>query len=365
MRFIKSAISITLVGSVVLSSTGCSPLPEKNIIEELAPVVFWSIDKGNEGKIKITTLVPPLTSENKQMLSLQVRLLKQEREKFNFNYYRELKLGQMRILFINKEIAKRGIDWLLNSILLSPDISQRLFLVIIDGDLTAYITNHLKQQNNLDYYFYRMLKHYKEQDKGEIAVMNLHQFMKRLYSTYSYPVLPVFRANKTNLVYEGTALFKGDKLIAVINQIDNHILQLMHKKHNLITLAIPGLSVSLGNIHANVRKKMNADHTSLSINVDLSSRIEEYHGEYNLFDAERMEDLSTKIEVYLQKQTTELFKQMQKWKVDPLQIGLLTQSPFSRPISSDDWDRQWEQMHVHVEYHLHIQPLTDIYSNHG
>lgn len=44
--------------------TGCSaPYAENNLIEEIAPVVFWSVDKGTEGKFKISTLVPPLIEE--------------------------------------------------------------------------------------------------------------------------------------------------------------------------------------------------------------------------------------------------------------------------------------------------------------
>lgn len=44
--------------------TGCSsPYAENNMIEEIAPVVFWSVDKGTEGKFKISTLVPPLIKE--------------------------------------------------------------------------------------------------------------------------------------------------------------------------------------------------------------------------------------------------------------------------------------------------------------
>lgn len=43
---------------------GCSsPYVENNKIEEIAPVVFWSVDKGTEGKLKISTLVPPLIQE--------------------------------------------------------------------------------------------------------------------------------------------------------------------------------------------------------------------------------------------------------------------------------------------------------------
>lgn len=49
---------------------GCSsPYVENNKIEEIAPVVFWSVDKGTEGKLRISTLVP--RSSKKKTSSLQ------------------------------------------------------------------------------------------------------------------------------------------------------------------------------------------------------------------------------------------------------------------------------------------------------
>lgn len=45
--------------------TGCAPFTENNIIEELAPVTFLSLSKGDEGKIKISTILPPLSKEKR------------------------------------------------------------------------------------------------------------------------------------------------------------------------------------------------------------------------------------------------------------------------------------------------------------
>lgn len=54
-----------LLASVCLMwMAGCSsPYVENNLVEEIAPVVFWSVDEGTEGKLKISTLVPPLIQE--------------------------------------------------------------------------------------------------------------------------------------------------------------------------------------------------------------------------------------------------------------------------------------------------------------
>ncbi len=359
MARIKRAALWAVLGSIVLTA-GCSPFVESNMIEEIAPVVFWYIRDGGGGKLQISTLVPPLIKEKKRLLSLRVDLLKQGGKEFNLKYYRELKAGQTRMLLIDERLAKKGIESLINTLLIDPDISHRLYLVIVKGNFEEYIQNQLVKQENLDYFLYRMIKHYEEKRQGEMTFVNLHQFMKRLYSPFSYPILPVFKSGKQNFTYEGTAFFRHDKLIATVKSMDDQIIQLLNNDQFLKILAIPQLSVSVGHVRANVNKQLNRNYRSLSIIVKLEGRIEEYRGNKNLLDRDELAKLNQEIESYMEKQTSELIKKMQRRKVDPLQIGTLTLSPFSKPIREKEWLRYWEQMKINVDYRLKIYPWTNV-----
>jgi spore germination protein len=348
-----------LVGilSSIIWIAGCSPFVEKNTIEELAPVLFWYIEETGEGKLKISTLAPPLVKEQKRLLIQEVNLLKEGRKDFNLIYYRELKSGQLRMLLIDEKLAKKGIHSLINTVLIDPDISQRLFLVIVKGNFDEYIKNQINKQQDLDYFLYRMFKHYENQ--GQITIVNLHQFKKMLYSPYSDPILPVFKVNHENFSYDGTALFHDDKYIASTQNMNDQIFQLIGNNHYLDVLPIPSLSVSLGRVRSKIRINLNRDHTAITIKVKLNGRIEEYQGNKNILDRNQLVVLDDDIEAYLEHQTTNLLKTIQKWKVDPLQIGTLILSPFSKPINEKDWLRNWEQMRITVDYELNIQPLTN------
>ncbi len=348
-----------LVGilSSIIWIAGCSPFIEKNTIEELAPVLFWYIEETGEGKLKISTLAPPLVKEQKRLLIQEVNLLKEGRKDFNLIYYRELKSGQLRMLLIDEKLAKKGIHSLINTVLIDPDISQRLFLVIVKGNFDEYIKNQINKQQDLDYFLYRMFKHYENQ--GQITIVNLHQFKKMLYSPYSDPILPVFKVNHENFSYDGTALFHDDKYIASIQNMNDQIFQLIGNNHYLDVLPIPSLSVTLGKVRSKIRIDLNRDHTAITIKVKLNGRIEEYQGNKNILDRNQLVVLDDDIEAYLEHQTTNLLKTIQKWKVDPLQIGTLILSPFSKPINEKDWLRNWEQKRITVDYELNIQHLTN------
>lgn len=360
MGHIKSAALLVMLISIVLT-TGCSsPFSENNIIEEIAPVVFWYMDEGREGKLKISTMAPPLIKEKKYLLTREVHLLNEGTKLFNLAYYRELKPGQLRMLLINERLAKKGILSLLNTVATDPDVSQRLYLVIVDGNFDTYIKKQLVKQPNLDYFLYRMLRHYEENNQGEITVVNLHQFMKTFYSPFSYPILPVFKVDKENFTYKGTALFHHDKLIATVKNTDDQFIQLMNNNHYLKYLPIPTSSVTLGHVRSNVHMKLNPNYSSLLIKVNLKSRIEEYGGNKNILDHDELASLNKEIESYLDKQSMDFFKKMQNWNVDPLQIGTLSLNPWEKPLSEKQWSHYWKRMKINVDYHLHPEPLTNV-----
>ncbi|MBH0156905.1 Ger(x)C family spore germination protein [Fictibacillus sp. 5RED26] len=342
----------------IIALFGCSPIAEKNLIEEIAPVTFWSIQKGEDENYRMSTLIPPLVKEHKRLLTVQVDLLKEGMKGFNLKYYRELKVGQLRMLLISEEIAKEGISPLIDTILTDPDISKRLYLAVVRGNFDEYINNQLKMQEDLDYYLYRMFKHYDNQ--GKLTIINLHQFMKTLHSPAHSPVVPVFEASDENFQYLGTGIFKNDKLIETTNNMEEQIYQLIGNDHFLKYFAIRDLSIVLGHVKANSQLNIDKSYSELNLNVQLNGRLDEIARKHNILTSDELSRFESEIESYLEKQTTKFLKKLQENKVDPLQLRNYTLRPFSKPLNGREWLNRWELMKLKVDYDLKIQPLTDI-----
>jgi spore germination protein len=359
MRTIR-CISICCIWILTLLMTGCSSYVENNTIEEIAPVIFWSIRQGDNGKFKISTLTPPLTNEKKRLLSLQVDLLKLGSKDFNFKYYRELKNGQIRLLMIDQALAKKGIHSLINTLSLDPSITPRLYLVVTNGKVEDYINNQLEKQENLDFFIYRLFKHYETNNEGVITVVNLHEFIKKLYLPYASPILPVFKVSKDDFTYEGTAIFQEDRLKTITKAKDEQVFQLFNHHHYAKLLSIPELSIGIGQVRSKQNWRIQPDRTSSKLTVDLYASIEEYHGDKDLSNPAEMTQLNKEITMRLESQTKELITKMQKWKVDPFQVGNHTLKPFSKPVSKQQWFYDWEHMKIDVAYRIHLLPLSSL-----
>ncbi|WP_017726478.1 Ger(x)C family spore germination protein [Halalkalibacterium ligniniphilum] len=359
MKTKKTTTKSLIVFTFVFFISGCSPFVENNMVEEIAPVIFWSVKDTGQGKINISTMVPPLVKEKKRLVTLEVDLLKEGEKEFNLVYYRELKAGQLRMVFINEELAKKGILTLIDTLLKDLDISQRLYLVIVTGSFEEYINNQVEKQENLDYFLYRMLKHYEKTNQGEMSIVNLHQFKNKLYTPYASPYLPVFKVTEDDFTYEGTALFQFDTLMETIKDVDDQIFQLIENDEYLKLFPLLKFSTTLGYLRSTTTIEVDRKNASFFLTVNVSSLIDEYQGDKDLSKVTELEALIKEIEAYLETRTTGLLKKMQELQVDPLEIGRYTLGPITKPMGEEEWLNEWQQMSVHVDYKLEIQPLTN------
>ena len=339
--------------------SGCASFTENNTIEEISPISFLSISKGEEGKVKVSTILPPISKENKSVISQEVSLLKEGVQKYNLNFYQQIKFGQMRMLVISDELGKEGIMSIINVLLTDPEIPLRVYLVIVKGNFEEYLESQLDKDENLDYSFYRMLKHYEEKNQGELTVVNLHEFKNLLYTTYSDPFLPVFKIQEDGVSYDGTALFQDDKLVETISSLDDRIFQLINNDHHLEVLPIPEFKIVLGHVRSKTKIDFDSSYSKMTYTVNIDTRIEEYQGEKQLFDPKELENMKKDIKTHLEKQTHELVKKMQELKVDPLQLGIQTKRPFSKPMDEKKWMELFEKMDLKIKYIINIDPLTD------
>ena len=123
------------------------------------------------------------------------------------------------------------------------------------------------------------------------------------------------------------------------------------------------LDVVIGHLRSRVNVDLDKNLSQVTINVKLNGRIEEYQGNKNILNGNELMQLQQEIETELEMKTTDLIKKMQELKVDPLQIGTHTLSPFSKPVSEKVWLAAWEKMKIKVNYQLYFESLQNTKNN--
>jgi spore germination protein len=322
-----------------------------NIVEEIAPTILYYFEKGHNEKYKVSTMVPPIKKEKRTLLTTEETLLKDINTKLDTRYFRDVKDGQLRIVFFSSELAKEeGIKDIINALYLDPYISDRIYLGVVDGDFNKL----LEENSEMDYLLYREMRH--NQDQGEIIVSDLHQFLKAVNSKFADPFLPYFKMEDKHLEYNGVALIKDFKMVDQLTLFESKILGFLLDDvqfHEVIPLQ--KLLVSIGLVNSKVIIKLDNKGKTVNVTLNLRGIINEYQGERDLSNRREQQELQKEIDDELQKETLALLKSFQKNQVDPLQLGLKTKRLFSQTYQNNEWEKAWPQYDINMDVDLHIK----------
>ncbi|NGP46126.1 spore gernimation protein [Bacillaceae bacterium SIJ1] len=264
-----------------------------------------------------------------------------------------MQLGQLRLLFIQEELLDSSIMPFLQTIMNDHDISPRLFLVLVEGDLNAYLSNKANQKD-FDYKLWRMFKHYEQDNDGSLTVQNIHQFLKRMYGSGIDPVLPTFSASADSLTYNGTALFKHDRYVDIASDEDDQIFQMLDHSSFLRAITIPELKVALGNVTTNVDISFSDDFSKASFHTVLKGWISEYRGKKDIMNEHDLNKLTEEIEGYLKKRTESFLAQLQEKRVYPFKDGPNRFRFLHASVDEKRWEESWPAMDIDVQYQVHF-----------
>jgi spore germination protein len=343
---------------LILMSSGCSSFAVKsNTVEEISPTIFEYLDQNKDGRLQLSTIFPPLKKEKKMIISTYAVLLKEGKYRLDHKYYREMKSGQLRIVFLSETLARKGIMDVINTLLLDPEVSDRVYLAVADGDMIGYLNYQLEhKQEQVDFYLYKMFAHYEKQ--RELTVSNLHQFMESLYDPYADPVIPYFKVSNTELEYQGTALFQNDRMTGTIRPPDDVYFQILSRQNSKQkTIPLPDTGTTLGGVFATRRIHFNDAYREVQIDVSLRGRVEEYRGNRDLSDPAEAASWIQILESHIGADIERVLHRFQSLSVDPIVMGEHTLGLMGRPISGEQWKERWPHVQIKVRVHLNLEHM--------
>jgi spore germination protein len=364
MQPIIRQISRAMIFLILLMMCGCSSFNVKsNTVEEISPIILLYLDQNKNGQLLISTIIPPLKKEQKSVITVSSALIKEGRYQMDHKYYREIKSGQLRMVFVSDTLARKGLKDVISSQLLDPEISDRVYLVVAEGNMIDYLNNQLQQkQAQVDFYLYKMFAHYEKQQ--ELTITNLKQFMERLYDPYADPVTPLFAVNAEGFEYQGTALFQDDRMVGAIRQPDDVYFQILrHKNRHHKSMPITALDTTLGEVYATRKIRFTDSYREVQIDVHLGGRVEEYRDNRDLSDPTEAASWVRTVERRVESDMEQIIQQIKSLSVDPLSIGEHTLGLMRRPFTGDQWRKHWPDMQVNVRVHVNVEQSGMLKSN--
>jgi len=345
MRSWKVAI---IAFCIILVLTGC--WDTKDINKEYLPAVM-GIGKGRSNKYRVVLQIPSasgktmfLDKESKS-ISKAIDLIRTDSEK-------SIDLVHLRLMIIDKELAREGIGNIVDFAVRANDISIKGMLAIVDGDFEKTLYHEISPTPEVSSYDFF----------SEEAGWTPNQSIVRLWEAYrsqnSYSedmAIPMLKnGDRTLFTFRGTGVMREDRLVGTLNQDETFLYNLFKGNYTGGTIEVArNTSVLIEKANVRHHRKWTESGPFLESDVTLNVVVaEKPPGENN-------KQIENEVREQLNRQFNDTVNKIRKYKSDVLGTGLIFR-PYLSEKKIKEWKSKWYPM-LELKVNVRVNVLNDIY----
>ncbi|QIZ09614.1 Ger(x)C family spore germination protein [Priestia megaterium] len=368
---------LLLVCSITMViSAGCV---EQKPLEKLGLITTSGYDMEGTNQIRGTAVVQkfdPMTQSATKVITSMAKTSKGLRQQQNLQSNQKLVSGQLRSVVYSRELAKKGIIQLVDTLNRDAAIGNMVYLTIADksaSEIMEIETNN-KGSLNLGTYMYNLIKQNVEGE--QIISPTLHEFNHNYYDIGKDPVLPILKVKDKDVIISGVGLFKGDRLVDELRQGDLFYLKVLidkykagtkemgYKTDQLKKIIIKNenytkkpifskIYVSIDNIRSKTKIEIvDKKNLRFRVDVDLDSRVLEMTEALDLGKPTSVKFLEKKLDESMKKKIESLLLHFKELEIDPVGLGNEYEAHLrGKPITQEEWDRKYKD----VTFDVHVK----------
>ncbi|MCM3595068.1 Ger(x)C family spore germination protein [Metabacillus idriensis] len=333
--------------------SGC--IPVSKVLEDVQLIQAIGYDYVNEKEFQVTagaTYTPPGIQSKPQNVALTAvgRTSKHIRQEIQAQSPRPIEIGRVGVILFDEELARSGIDDLVDNLQRDPNIGRDISLVVSKGKSNEILSTESEQHESVSQFVIDIVKQNMERT---IPSINLHHFLFHYRGLGFDPFLPLIEKKGDLIQVSGVALFKGDHLAETIDLKEGYILKVLYEKirKGIIEVDIKeDKQVSIQNLSSNTKFKpeKTANGYTFNVRIKMDGRVMEGGG-LDLTQKKNIEKIEKKSEEMLEKEALVLLEKLQKLDVDPLGI-----KEELRQEGYKDWKKQYGSVHFEVDANVHL-----------
>ncbi|WP_273128849.1 Ger(x)C family spore germination protein [Bacillus weihaiensis] len=356
---------------ILLFSTGCA---SNQIIDDLAMIdtVTYDVSEDEEKPIAVTINFPTVSGEGTvhyDVLSTNAKSSKDSRMTLSNETNLEITSGQLNVAMFGEELARQGIDDILDTFMRDPTLGPRAFFCVTKDKAASFLFQKQKEGPDTSKYIRTYLE--KRTLEKESLNFTAFQFLRDVSDDGVDPFLPYFIIEENHISQEGYALFKKDKFISSISPEMSAILFFLRKDVPKGTMSIE-IKANEQNDQENIPfpvqlvfnyskssydtiLEMKKDQPiSVELNIHLEGSVLEYTGDELLDEEDVQKKLEKDVETYFTTKSQEFFTLTQELGVDPLGIG----ARIRNQLTYDQWKQlNWDETYPTIK--LKVTPKME------
>ena len=225
MSAAKRAVRLALLLAAALALAGCWDQRE---IEERTSVVAIGIDRDEDDPklISVSVQIPiPIkiagssggggSGDPVRVMSASGRTLIEAFNILQRRVNQQLFYGHTRIIAIGEEMAKSGLSDAMDAFRRDPQIRRLLWPIVVKGKAVELLRSKPELEQIPTVFMMSLIQNGAQ--TGRIPDVNLGKFYINLSSPSEHPFLNYMEAGATGVKWSGIAVFKGDRMIGVLD----------------------------------------------------------------------------------------------------------------------------------------------------
>ncbi|MFC7684991.1 Ger(x)C family spore germination protein [Ureibacillus sp. GCM10028918] len=360
---------LLLFMTTIIILAGCT---NQKILERTSLTTLIGYDPAEDDKITVTAAIRQINPELESKVEIQSATAdtsRGARTKIELKTSRKIGAGQLRVVLYGEEIAKSGIEDSIHQLKMNPEISNGIYLAVVEGKSNSLIENKYKNITDIGQHIFQLIDH--NIDQNHALSPTLHEVNRDYTSELADYSLPILKKEGEYIEISGIAFFQSAKMVGRLPSEDSLYLKMIRNnfKGGSLEMVLPSstfestsatsseeIKIGLDSINSSKKIKL-IDKTvpEFNLTITLDSRLiavpvglheEEKKVLKNLEKAinKKMESEINRIIRYSQEVNSDIFRFGERYKAEVRKAN----------IDREKWHEMYPEMKVNVTVKTHI-----------
>ncbi|MFC4778750.1 Ger(x)C family spore germination protein [Paenibacillus sp. GCM10023252] len=342
----------------MLLLTSCATTTDKKVLDDQALAIAMSFDQGHAKKLDIVAGVPnPIkeTEEKLEVIHVSAQGVTEGWDLLRRKAGRYVVPGQLRLILIEEQLARSGMESILNPLYRDPNVNTGILLAVTKGKAGPYVEARYKDKSISPVYLYGLIS--REERITDPNFGRLGNMVRELHTSGLDITVPLLKRSSTDMSAEGLAIIQQGKMVGSVSKSDFPYYYLLKgvSYNDIITMMLrPDDEGAVSLSFSKNRREIILDpkHPHLAhMNIFLQGQLLE-NKDYPVNTQQEVDALTAVMEQELKEHCQQLLSKLQAMSADPLGIGRYYYARLHPADWSDEW---WMNEFKKMRFELEVQ----------
>lgn len=269
-----------------------------------------------------------------------------------------LSFGHMRLVVISEELAREGLEDLVDGLGRLHDVRRHMWPIVVEGKAAKALEAELKMEQIPANFLFDMVE--TGVRDGRMIHFTYGRFLSKLRDKTDQPILNVFNVENESVSWSGTALFRNNRMVKKLDEGDSWILMQLREGKNGSGTSVPCPKQKAEEISFEPRKMKHSitfspQPLSFQIHILIDGIVTEKTCGFDLSNERHIEVVEDLLRKRYEQRARNLIRMMQEEDLEVFRLGERIRAYHPRLWERVDWQKQFRHVPIDVNYTVNIQ----------